>query len=47
MYGHKNVDFAAGIVMQENKDLDFFREWTRAASHGAFPVAISLGRHAR
>ena len=47
MYGHKNVDFAAGIVMQENKDVGFFSEWTRAASHGAFQVAISLGRHAR
>ena len=46
MYGHNNADFAAGIVMQENKDW-VFQEWTQAASHGAFPVAISLGRHAR
>ena len=47
MDGHNNADFAAGIVMQENKDWGFFREWTQAASHGAFPLAISLGRHAR
>ena len=48
MYGHNNADFAAGIVMQEINDIEgFSREWTQAASHGTFPVAISLGLHAR
>ena len=42
MHGHNNADFAAGIVMQEIKESGFFREWTQASSHGAFPVAISL-----
>ena len=31
MYGHNNADFAAGIVMQENKDWGFLREWTQVA----------------
>ena len=47
MRDHNNVDFAAGIAMQEIKDWGFFREYTQAASHGAFPVAIFPGRHAR
>ena len=41
------TDFAAGIVMQEMVDWGFFRESTQTASHGEFPVAISLERHAR
>ena len=47
MHGHNNTNFVAGIVMQEVKDQGFFTEWTQAASHGAFPVAISPGRDAR
>ena len=39
MYHHNNADFAAGIVMQENTDWGFFREWTQAASLEAFPIA--------
>ena len=47
MYGHNNAAFVAGIVMQQIKDRGFFREWTQAASHETFPVAIYLGLHAR
>ena len=47
MHGYNNVDFAAGLVIQEVKDGGFFRAWAQAASHGAFPVAISLGRDVR